>query len=233
LDEKKGLDRYPRSVFDILVKNKLDSLCLVEDSISGFLEANKNCIKHKIKLLYGLRLWVTEDALDKKEENLNKRAKYVIFIKNNEGYKNLIKISSWASKEGFYYEKCIDWKTLKLFWSDENLLLCVPFYDSFLHLNSLENHLHTPDFNFTKPIFFIEDNDLPFDYLIKNRVEEYTKANNYDSILCQTILYPKKEDFIAWLTFKAIGNRSTLEKPDLSHCGSDMFSSEHWEKLNG
>ena len=144
----------------------------------------------------------------------------------------MIRISSFAQKEGFYYEKCIDWKTLKSFWNDKNLKLAVPFYDSFLHLNTLESHLHVPNFSWTKPVFFVEDNDLPFDYLIKNRVDEYTKANNYETVRAQSIYYPDAQDFISYLTIRAINSRSSLDKPELPHMSSQTFNFNRWLKLN-
>jgi len=233
LDKPKGnVSVYPVSVLDLAIENKLKTVCLVEDSIGGFLEVNKNCMDHKLKLVYGLRLWITEDALDKKEENLKKRSKYVIFIKNNDGYKDLIKISSWASKDGFYYEKCIDFKILKSLWNENNLRLAVPFYDSFLHLNTLESYIHVPDFSFTKPVFLVEENDLPIDYLIKKRVETYVLANGYEVVSAQSVFYAQKDDFISYMTFRCINNLSTLEKPELDGFCSDTFSFERWKKLN-
>ena len=45
--------------------------------------------------------------------------------------------------------------------------------------------------------------------------------------------YKDKKDFKAYLTFRAINQRTTLGKPNFEHMGSDKFSFESWkEKTN-
>ena len=49
----------------------------------------------------------------------------------------------------------------------------------------------------------------------------------------QSIFYPRAEDFEAYIAFRCIHNRgtsqkSTLEKPELDHMGSDKFNFERW-----
>ena len=112
----------------------MKTLFLVEDGMNGFLEAYKNCEENKIKLVFGLRTTVCEDAEDKSKESLDKECKYIILAKNQEGYKKLIKISSAASCDGFYYQPRTDLKTIAKHWSEKDLQLCVPFYDSFLFI---------------------------------------------------------------------------------------------------
>ena len=231
LTTEEALDKNKKpvynSVYHLLKSNNLDNLVLVEDSISGLLEASKTAKENKIKLVFGLRIWITEDCLDKKEENLRKRAKYIIFAKNSLAYKDLIKISSYASNEGFYYEPCIDFKTLKSIWNN-NLKLAIPFYDSFLFLNSLENHTHVPQLDFTKPTLFLEDNDLPFDDCVKERVLKYSKDENLDIISAQSIYYPSENDFLAYMTVRCLHNRTTLDKPNLDSMSSSDFNFKKW-----
>ena len=132
-----AIPNAPVSIFDILLENKIDELFLVEDSFGGFLEAYQNSKDNKIKLNYGLRFNFLCDIEDKNEESLKSRCKYIIFAKNTKGYKRLIKICSLAAREGFYYAPNLDFKVLQKFWDDNDLLMCVPFYDSFLHRNAL------------------------------------------------------------------------------------------------
>ena len=78
------------SIFYLLIKNGQDTLTLVEDNISGLLEASKNAIDHKIKLIFGLRISITENISIKNEDSYKKEAKYIIFAKNSKGYEDLI-----------------------------------------------------------------------------------------------------------------------------------------------
>jgi DNA polymerase III alpha subunit len=228
-DDKKNT---PTSIFDILKKNKIKEFFLVENSMSGFLEAYKNSEDNGIKLNFGLRLNFLCDVEEKNEEALKSRCKYIIFAKNTEGYKKLIRIWSFAAKEGFYYTPNLDFKTLRDFWSNDDLLMCVPFYDSFLHRNTLEGAVCIPDFEYCKPILFVEDNDVPFDHLIKERALSYAESSGLSIQKTKSIYYRNREDFLAYLTFRCINNRSTLERPNIDHMCSNEFCFESW-KENG
>ena len=222
-------ENSPVSIFDILVENKIEELFLVEDSFGGFLEAYQNSKDNKIKLNFGLRLNFLCDIDEKDEEALKSRCKYIVFAKNTKGYKRLIKIWSFAAKDGFYYAPNIDFKTLKTYWNDDDLMLCVPFYDSFLHRNTLEGATCIPDFDFCKPIFLLEDNDVPFDHLIRSRISKYVESSGCETQEVKSIYYENKEDFLAYLTFRCINNRSSLEKPNIDHMCSDEFCFESWK----
>lgn len=227
-----AIENGPDSIVNLAVKNDLKEIYLVDDSISGFLEAYKNLTENEIKLIFGLRLTVCADMNEKSEEERRKSSKYNIFAKNTDGYKRLIKISTKAAREGFYYEPRIDFKNLKNLWSDEDLILCVPFYDSFLFKNTMGDSICAPEFTFTKPTFFVEDNNLPFDELIKDKVISYAESNNLDIQKTKSVFYANRKDFKAYLTFRCINNRSTLNKPNLDHMCSDEFCLESWKEKN-
>ena len=227
-------DSYPISIFDILKTHNLDTLVLVDDNISGLLQASKVADENKIKLIFGIRFDVNDDMTIKDDPSLNRRAKYIVFAKNTEGYKALMKIWSVAARDGFYYSPCIDFKTLKKFWND-NLKLVVPFYDSFLYSNSYESHLHVPDLEFTKPTFLVEDNNLPFDEGLQAQVKKFC-LDKYEVIPAQPIYYYHPEDFEAYITFRCISQkggtkRATLENPNLDHMGSNQFNFDKWKNF--
>jgi DNA polymerase III alpha subunit len=227
------LDSYPVSIFDLLIGNNISTLMMVEDNISGLLQAAKNAKENKINLIFGLRLYVYDDVSVKDESVFKKRAKYIIFAKNSKGYESLIKIWSFAATTGFYYSPHIDFKTLQSFWNDD-LILSIPFYDSFLYLNTFCSHVHVPKLDvFGKITFFVEDNELPFDDFLHERVIQFCDSNHFDMVPAQSIFYKTKEDFLAYLAFRCLSNREslqkcTLERPELDHMSSDEFNFEKW-----
>ena len=229
LEDKDEKDDYPDSIIQICKENKMKELYLVEDNMSSFLEAYSNCRKNNIKLNYGLRISITDSMNDKSEESKNKSSKIILFFKNKKGYQQLTKLYSIAAKEGFYYEPRLDYQTLSKNWT-EDLILCIPFYDSFIFNNTLKNSLCIPQFDFTKPIFFIEDNDLPFDSLVKQRALSFAEKNDLKIYKAQSIFYNSREDFKAYLTFRCINNRSILNKPNLDHMSSNEFCFESINK---
>ena len=229
---------YPISIFDLLILNKLNTLVLVEDNISGLLQASKEADECKIKLVFGLRLDVCESMSQKDEPSLIRRAKYIIFARSSEGYKSLIKIWSTAAQQGFYYSPNIDFKTLRQLWN-ESLSLVVPFYDSFLYLNSFCSHVHVPELDPFKPVTFLtEANGLPFDDPLEQRVKEYCLTNGHNVLPAQSIFYKSLDDYLAYVTFRCLHNRGTsqkctLEKPELDHMNSDEFNFDKWLARNG
>ncbi len=214
------------SIFNICKENELKQLVLVDNNMSGFLQAYQNSKEAKIKLVFGIRITICNDMEQKDADSLKTNNKIIIFLKNEEGYKRLIRIFSQASRDGFYYEPRTDYKNLKKHWNDKELSLVMPFYDSYIFKNALYSNICVPEFNFTEPTYFLEDNDLPFDELIKSKVMSVSSKTQK----AQSIFYKEKKDFKAYLTFRCINNRSTLEKPEIEHMTSDEFCVESWKE---
>jgi hypothetical protein len=69
--QSKELDsNYPVSIFDIAKQHNLDQVIVVDDSISGFLEAHQNAKKAKVKLDYGVQLRCMQDIDNKSDASL-------------------------------------------------------------------------------------------------------------------------------------------------------------------
>lgn len=232
LENKTSEDTGPDSIIEICKNNRLKNLFLVEDNMSSFLEAYTNCRLNNINLCYGLRITITDSYENKTEESMQKNAKYIIFAKNNYGYNKLIKIYSLASKEGFYHYPRIDLTFLKSIWNEEDLMLCVPFYDSFIFNNFLRNYICIPTIDFTKPKLFVENNNLIFDNFLLEKAKKYAEDNGLEIIKTKSIYYKNRKDFKTYLTFRCINKRTTLNKPELEHLSSEEFCFESWNDLN-
>lgn len=222
-------DSRADSILQIAKENNLNQIVLVEDSMIGFLEAHKSCKSLNIQLIFGLRLNCCNDVLDENKEQ--SKHKIIVFAKNDNGCKLLNKIYSAAFCEfgGF-----IDCKTLASMWKEEDLRLAIPFYDSYIFTNNFSFTTCLPNFNFTQPKYFIENNNLPFDSILISKVKEI----NANPILTKTILYKNKKDVFAFQTYKCLTNRSfgkeiSLSSPNLNHFGSDEFCWESYLEKNG
>ena len=215
------------SILQIALDNNLDKVVLVEDSMIGFLEAHKAFKNLKIQLIYGLRINCCNNVADENKEQ--SKHKIIIFAKNDNGCKLLNKIYSKAFCDHGGY---IDCEILSSLWNEENLKLAIPFYDSYIYNNRLSFNNCLPNFNFTKPIYFYEDNNLPFDHLLTKQVKDVCWALKMeDPILTKSIFYKNKKDVFAFQTYKILSNRSfgkesSLSNPNLNHFGSDEFC---WE----
>ena len=223
-------DESADSVFDICQDGGIRDLFLVDDNMAGFLEAYTNAKELEIKLIFGLRLTFCLDYSNKSEEGRRNSYKNIIFAKNGEGYKQLVKIYTFAAQEGFYYEPRIDFNSLKQFWTDD-LLLTVPFYDSFLYLNKYTDSKCVPDFSYVVPVFFLEDNDTLLDKDMAKRVEDFC-GDKYQIVRVKSIYYKNREDFGAYLTFRCINKRTSVQKPRMDGMCSSEFSYESWKELS-
>jgi len=230
--EKKdsSLPDGPDSIIDICLKNKIKEFYLVEDSMGSFLQAYDSTKGEDLSFRYGLRINVCPDNTERGEDALKGTSKYVIFAKNEDGYKKLIKIYSNASSKGFYYEPRTDFKFLREVWDDSDLALAVPFYDSYLFKNALEQGDCMPEFDFTSPTFLLENNGLPFDAVQRRIVEKFCKTTGYETQEAKSVYYKDKDDFMAYLTMRCIDKRSTWSKPNIDHLSSDEFSFESWKE---
>jgi DNA polymerase-3 subunit alpha len=219
------------SIIDIAVDNGLSEVYLVEDNMSGFLEAYTNLSNENIKLNFGLRLIVCNDLEDKSAESISTESKIIVFAPTQRSYEALIKINDKASKDGFYYQPRIDYKSLRAAYEEcRDLIFCIPFYDSFIHANVIQNRKCVPEFGNINPVFMLEDNDLPFDDIIAERVLEYNLNDQpKDIIRVKTCYYKNREDFDAYMTFRCISKRTSLEKPNFEHMCSDEFCFESWK----
>lgn len=233
--EKAGTSELdgPDSIVDLALENNLKEVILVEKNFSSFIEFYTNCKEAKIKPIFGLKLIVCNNLEEKTEESLSTEHKVIIFMKNSAGYSDLIKISSKASTDGFYYCARTSFDSLNSLWTD-NLKLVIPFYDSFLFTNNLQLNTCIPDFNKIRPTFLVESNDLPFDNLLREKVNNYCQINRYEVMESQSIYYKNRKDFSAYCCYRTIRNRSSMSNPNLSHFSSDSFCFEHYlERKNG
>jgi len=83
----------------------MDSLAITDHgSMYGAIEFYKEAKKQKIKPIIGMEGYTTNVSLDvKPERGKMKNYHLLLLAKNEEGYKNLMRISSIAHLEGYYY----------------------------------------------------------------------------------------------------------------------------------
>ncbi|HMB26415.1 MAG TPA: PHP domain-containing protein, partial [Patescibacteria group bacterium] len=78
----------------------------------GAIEFYQKCKKAGIKPIIGEEAYVVADR-HKKSKQDEERFHLVLLAKNYKGYENLIKLTSLAHLEGFYYKPRMDWHALK------------------------------------------------------------------------------------------------------------------------
>ncbi len=80
----------------------------------GVIEFYQKCLKAGIKPIIGVEGYMAPNSRFDKISKVDEKKNYhlLLLAKNNQGYKNLIKLTSIAHLEGFYYKPRFDWETL-------------------------------------------------------------------------------------------------------------------------
>lgn len=96
--------------------------CAITDhgNMYGAIEFYQTCKKNGIKPIIGEEFYVTYDRHARKAGD--PRFHLILLAKNLDGYKNLIKLTSLANSEGYYYKPRIDFDLLK---ENANGLICL------------------------------------------------------------------------------------------------------------
>jgi DNA polymerase-3 subunit alpha len=79
----------------------------------GAVEFYKNCQKAGIKPIIGCEVYTTPQSRFEKSAQSRQTNHLILLAKNQQGYKNLMKLVSLAHLEGFYYKPRIDWEILQ------------------------------------------------------------------------------------------------------------------------
>ena len=78
-------------------------------SLAGAVELYRECGKHGVKPVLGCEVYVADD----RHRQAKGYAHLTLLAETNEGYGNLIKLSSLGYLEGYYYKPRVDWELLE------------------------------------------------------------------------------------------------------------------------
>jgi len=109
-----GMGKIP----DLVKKAKDDcqpALAITDHGVMhGAIEFYEECVKQGIKPILGIEIYVAQRTMKDKQPRVDSSSYHLILLaKNDEGYKNLMKLTSLAHLEGYYYKPRVDKKTLK------------------------------------------------------------------------------------------------------------------------
>ena len=106
------LDGLPKidEILDYTKELGMDSVALTDHGVLyGAVEFYKKAIEKGIKPIIGSEIYMAFEKMSQERPNIDDRRYHLILlVKNEEGYKNLVKILTAAHLEGFYYKPRID-----------------------------------------------------------------------------------------------------------------------------
>ncbi len=106
------LDGLPKidEILDYVKQQGMDSVALTDHGVLyGTVEFYKKAKEKGIKPIVGVEIYQAFERLHQKRPNIdNKRYHLILLVKNEKGYKNLVRLVSQAHLKGFYYKPRID-----------------------------------------------------------------------------------------------------------------------------
>ncbi len=193
----------------------MESLAITDDgNLYAAVEFYKACNKAEIKPIIGVDFFVAaRSRFDKVSGIDNRRSRLVLLAKNNNGYRNLIKLVSDGHKDGFYYKPRIDRELLEKY--GEDLVCIIPQFSGetsqSLQLNNIEKAEEA--LSFFKGVF---KDDLYMEILhhpeidgqeeLKEKIVKFAGDNNVEVVATGDTYYLNPEDKKARDVLVDVGN---------------------------
>lgn len=124
---KPYIDHHVHTVYSVLdgaikikeyvkmaIDNNMPALFMSDHGdMSGTLDLYLECKKHNIKSILGSEFYISDGILDKEDDVTKKNYHLCLYAKNLQGYKNLVKLTTYANVENFYNKPRITFDKLK------------------------------------------------------------------------------------------------------------------------
>ena len=93
-------------ILDTCQELKMSSIALTDHgSMYGLVEFYREAKKRGMKAILGSEAYITPYSMHQKRPNIDiKRHHLILLVKNEEGYRNLVKLTTRAYLDGFYYK---------------------------------------------------------------------------------------------------------------------------------
>lgn len=189
----------------------------------GVVEFFQKCKQAGIKPIIGMEAYLAPGSrFDKILRSDEKNYHLLLLAKNNEGYKNLIKLTAIAHLEGFYYKPRVDWEILQKY--HNGLIACtacltgeIPKLILSGKLDKAKKRILEYNCLFGQGNFYLELMDHPEleDYeKVNQQLIKFSRELNIPVIATNDIHYLKKEDDEAQDILLCLQNKKKKEDTD-------------------
>ena len=238
-----GLCHLPR-----LVKKSKDlkfpALAMTDHgNLFGAVEFYNLCLKYGIKPIIGAECYIAPGSRFDKNPRSRENSPYhvILLAKNQQGYKNLVKIISKGYLEGFYYKPRVDKELLYQFHEG---IICssaclkgeIPQYiikdNMSMALKSADDYLNI----FGKGNFYLEimSNGLKEQDKVNRQIVKISKELDIPLVATNDVHYINSNESFAHDVLLCVQTQTTLSDPKRMRFNSDQFylrSAEEMKKL--
>jgi len=222
-------------------KHKMPALAITDHGVMyGAIQFYKEAIRQGVKPIIGCEMYVAQQSrFDKSLQRKETPHHIILLVKNNEGYKNLIKLVTLSYLEGFYYKPRIDKEILRKH-SDGLIALsaclkgeisqCILRKDikgakevalDFLNIFGEEN-------------FYLElqKNGIPEQEIVNENIIQISQELSIPLVATNDIHYINKEDARAHEILLCIQTATSLSDPKRLKFATDAFYFNSPEEMN-
>lgn len=211
--------------------------CAITDhgSMFGVFTFQKACLQAGIEPIIGCELYICDDMHDK----TNKEMFHILLLaKNNEGYKNLVKLDSLAYTEGFYYKPRIDLDFLRQ--HSEGLIATsaciggrIPQYLISGDYEKAKEYAITMRDIFGKDDFYIEiqDHGILEEKMCNPLLVKIAREIGVKVVATNDAHYLEKSDAEAHDVLLCVQTRKTIDDPKRMKFSSDEFYLKTYEEM--
>ena len=197
----------------------------------GAAEFYSKCKEYKIRPILGVEAYVAPRGRKQREPKLDSTAYHMVLLaKSMQGYRNLLKLSSIAALEGFYYKPRIDREVLERFHegiigtsaclsSEINTLLLKGEYNAARDAAAYYSNL------FGKDDYYIElqNHNLPEQEHCNEQLLKISRELNLPIICSNDVHYLGSQDAAAHDILVCIGTGATVLKADRMRLATQEF----------
>jgi len=194
-----GLSKIKKLIAHIKEQG-MDSVAITDHGVMyGAIEFYKAATNEGIKPIIGMEGYLSNiNHTLRIERSKMKNWHVTLLAKNNDGYKNLMKLTSIAHTEGFYYRPRFDFETLAKY---SKGLICL----SGCGASELADSLHTKDYKKAKLIVDKYVNVFGDDYYLE------IQRHEYDKFAKETTVAEIKRDLLEQAELESLRNEGIIK----------------------
>ncbi|MBI4972097.1 MAG: DNA polymerase III subunit alpha [Candidatus Omnitrophica bacterium] len=223
------------------VKKNFPAIAITDSgNLFGVIDFYKECMKQGIKPIIGMETFVAPNTRFERATHGIKDASFhlVLLARNEQGYKNLLKLSSIGYLEGFYYKPRIDKTCLKEF-GDGLIALSsslkgeVAYYVARERLEEAEKAVREYQECLGKENFYLEihNHDIPEEEQVRNAYRDLARKTGAKLVATNDVHYISREDARAQEALLCIQTGSMLDDPHRLKAHSDDYFLKSAEEM--
>jgi DNA polymerase-3 subunit alpha len=201
----------------------------------GALQFYSTCLQKGIKPIIGTEFYICDNLNNK----MGKQNVYhqILIAKNDQGYKNLLKLNSIAFKDGFYYKPRIDFTTLEKY--KDGLICLSACLAGRIPQEILQNQYEEAEKtamwykNLFGDDFYLEiqNHGIPEQQVVNKYLKEISQKLNIKLVATNDVHYINKEDAEMQDVLMCVQMGKKIDDPDRLKFETDQFYYKTYEEM--